>query len=117
MFDDESDITPGSEEFISMEGNHVYIKIKETGTYLLLNHLKKDSVTVEVGDQIKPGNIIGRVGNSGSTSEPHLHIRHQRQDPTKVIYPVLAEGLPLFFKDINVDPMPKKGAVITPNTK
>lgn len=39
--DDEADIKPGSENFISMEGNHVYIKIKETGTYLLLNHLKK----------------------------------------------------------------------------
>lgn len=112
--DDEADIKPGSENFISMEGNHVYIKIKETGTYLLLNHLKKDSISVEVGDHVKPGDVIGRVGNSGSSSEPHLHIHHQRQDPTKVIHPVLAEGLPLFFKDINGDIMPKKDAVIKP---
>ncbi|WP_235439847.1 M23 family metallopeptidase [Paenibacillus sp. DMB20] len=112
--DNEADITPGSENFISMEGNHVYIKIKETGTYLLLNHLKKDSVTVEVGDHVKQGDVIGRVGNSGSTSEPHLHIHHQRQDPTKVIHPVLAEGLPLFFKDINGDLMPKKDTIIEP---
>ncbi|MGG3801651.1 hypothetical protein [Metabacillus fastidiosus] len=40
-YDEEADIVPGSEEFISMEGNYVYIKIDETGTYLLLNHLKK----------------------------------------------------------------------------
>ncbi|WP_240528080.1 hypothetical protein [Bacillus cereus] len=53
--DDEADIKLGSENFISMEGNHVYIKIKETGTYLLLNHFKKDSVSVEVGDHVKPG--------------------------------------------------------------
>ena len=113
---DEADITPGTEDFKSIEGNYVYIKIKETGTYLLLNHLKKDSVTVEVGDTVEPGDVIGRVGNSGSSSEPHLHIHHQRQDPTKVIHPVLAEGLPLFFEDIHGDLMPKKGAIIKPQT-
>lgn len=113
-YDDEDDITPGSEDFKSMEGNHVYIKIEETGTYLLLNHLKKDSVLVKVGDKVKPGDPLGRVGNSGSTSEPHLHIHHQRQNPTKTIHPVLAEGLPLYFKDINVSSMPRKGDIISP---
>ncbi|MFJ7953752.1 M23 family metallopeptidase [Lysinibacillus sp. NPDC096418] len=114
VYDDDDDITPGLEDFNSMEGNHVYIKIKETGTYLLLNHLKKDSVLVEVGDTVKTGDILGRVGNSGSTSEPHLHIHHQRQDPTEVKFPVLAEGLPLYFKDINGSSMPQKGDIITP---
>lgn len=113
-YDDEDDIAPGSEDFKSLEGNYVYLKIKETGTYLLLNHLKKDSVLVEVGDTVNPGDLLGRVGNSGSTSEPHLHIHHQRQNPTKTIYPIVAEGLPLFFKDLNVGSMPRKGDVITP---
>ncbi|MGG3891209.1 M23 family metallopeptidase [Metabacillus fastidiosus] len=116
-YDEEADIVPGSEQFISMEGNYVYIKIDETGTYLLLNHLKKDSVSVKVGDQVNQGDVIGRVGNSGSTSEPHLHIHHQRQDPTKVIYPILAEGLPLFFEDINGESMPQKGDIITRNIR
>lgn len=75
-YDEEKDITPDTEDFLSMEGNHVYIKIDETGTYLLLNHLKKGSVTVKIGDHVKAGDLIGRVGNSGSTSEPHLHIHH-----------------------------------------
>lgn len=114
VYDDEDDISPGSEDNNSLEGNYVYIKIKETGTYLLLNHLKKDSVLVKVGDKVKPGDILGRVGNSGSTSEPHLHIHHQRQNPTKTIHPVIAEGLPLFFKDLNVSSMPRKGDIITP---
>ncbi|MGG3857832.1 M23 family metallopeptidase [Metabacillus fastidiosus] len=114
-YDEEADIVPGSEQFISLEGNYIYIKIDETGTYLLLNHLKKDSVSVKVGDHVDQGDVIGRVGNSGSTSEPHLHIHHQRQDPTKVIYPILAEGLPLFFEDINGESMPKKGDIITRN--
>lgn len=96
-YDSEDDIPPNTEEFISAEGNHVYIRIKETGTYLLLNHLKKDSVAVAAGDEIKAGDFIGKVGNSGSTSEPHLHIHHQRQNPAGAWFLVAAEGLPLYF--------------------
>ena len=112
VYDKEIDIEPNIEEFISMEGNYVYIKIDETQTYLLLNHLKKDSVVVKVGDQLKVGDYIGRVGNSGSTSEPHLHIHHQRQDPTTTIFPIFAEGLPLFFYMNENQMMPTSGEVI-----
>lgn len=111
-YDEEEDITPGTEDFTSMEGNHVYIKIEQTNTYLLLNHLKKGSVTVNTGDYVKEGDIIGLVGNSGSSSEPHLHIHHQKQDPTKHF--LIAEGLPLYFKDINTKPMPEKGMNVIP---
>lgn len=75
-YDEEADITPGSEDVLSMEGNHVYLKVAETGTYLLLNDLKQHSVTVAVGDKVQAGDLLGLVGNSGSTSEPHLHIHH-----------------------------------------
>ncbi|MEK4511408.1 M23 family metallopeptidase [Paenibacillus sp. FSL K6-2524] len=112
-YDDEADIMPGSEDVLSMEGNHVYLQMERTGTYLLLNHLKKDSVTVKVGDDVQPGDVLGRVGNSGSTSEPHLHIHHQRQNPIQTLHPILAEGLPLYFQDTDADPMPQKGTVVT----
>ncbi|WP_252238182.1 MULTISPECIES: M23 family metallopeptidase [unclassified Clostridium] len=114
-YDGEQDIEPTTEDFLSMEGNHVYIKIDETGTYLLLNHLKKGSVLVKAGDHVNYGKVIGRVGNSGTTSEPHLHIHHQRQDPTKTVNIIFAEGLPLYFKDIDGKPMPEKGLIVTPN--
>lgn len=113
-YDEEADITPNSEEFLSMEGNHIYIKLDATGTYLLLNHLKKGSVLVKAGDHVNEGDIIGKVGNSGSTSEPHLHIQHQRQDPSKTLYPIFAEGLPLYFRNIDGNSMPEKGSIITP---
>lgn len=113
-YDKERDIEPTREDFLSMEGNHVYIKIDETGTYLLLNHFKKGSLLVKTGDYVNEGKVIGRVGNSGATSEPHLHIHHQRQDPTKTINPIFAEGLPLYFKDIEGNPMPEKGSIVTP---
>lgn len=116
-YDGEKDIDPGSEDFTSLEGNHIYIKIEETNTYLLLNHLKERSVTVKEGDRVNQGEAIGRIGNSGSTSEPHLHIHHQRQDPTKVPYPILAEGLPLYFEGINGKAMPEKGNMIVPDVQ
>lgn len=111
-YDDEKDINPGSEDFTTLAGNHVFIEMDETGTYLLLSHLKEGSVTVKEGDHINPGDLLGRIGNSGSTSEPHLHIHHQRQDPTKVPYPILAEGLPLYFEGIKGEGMPEKGDII-----
>ena len=115
-YDKEEDIQPNTEEFLSMEGNYVYIKIDKTGTYLLLNHLKKDSVVVNVGDKLKVGDYIGNIGNSGSTSEPHLHIHHQRENPTKTIFPIFAEGLPLFFYMNEKSVMPISGDIIKPES-
>ncbi len=109
--DFESEILPNTEEFLSGEGNYVYIEVKETGTYLLLNHLLKDSVAVSVGDFVEVGDYLGKVGNSGATSEPHLHIHHQRQDPTKIIHPTIAEGLPLYFYIEEESVMPSKDFV------
>lgn len=113
-FDSEDDILPNTSEFLSLEGNHVYLKIDETDTFLLMNHLKKGSVQVKVGDHVSVGDYLGQVGNSGSTSEPHLHIHHQRQDPTKTLHPTIAEGLPLFFKMDGAVQLPVKGTVLTP---
>lgn len=107
--DGEPDMTPGvaSNNYQAPEGNVVVIKL-ETGTYLLLAHLKPGSVRVQVGDRVAEGQEIGQCGNSGNTSEPHIHIHHQRQDPN--LYPLnFAEGLPLYFRDHDGPPMPEGG--------
>lgn len=88
-------------------GNHVVLKL-ETETYLILAHLQRDSVLVRPGDEVSEGQPIGLCGNSGNTSEPHIHIHHQRQDPTE--FPVnFAEGLPLYFRDHDGAAMPEGG--------
>jgi hypothetical protein len=110
--DGEPDMTPGviSEDPDAILGNHVVIKM-ETGTYLVIAHLKLGSVVAEVGDRVEEGLPIGQCGNSGHTSEPHIHIHHQREDPN--IFPVnFAEGLPLYFRDHNGEPMPQGGVRI-----
>lgn len=108
--DGEPDEVPGvvSNNTTAPEGNHVVIQLDETGTYLLIAHLKQGSLTVTAGQRVSEGQVIGQCGNSGNTSEPHIHIHHQRQDP--VVYPInFAEGLPLYFRDHDGPPMPEGG--------
>ena len=45
--------------------------------YTQLSHLKKGSISVEPGDSIKLGDIIGKCGNSGRSPVPHLHFQVQ----------------------------------------
>ena len=107
--DGEPDAIPGvvSNNFEAPTGNHVFIQL-ETGTYLVIAHLKPGSVSVEKGETVEEGQQIGECGNSGNTSEPHIHIHHQRQEPT--INPInFAEGLPLYFRDHDGPPMPEGG--------
>lgn len=55
-------------------GNYVIIQHAEK-EYSLLAHLKKNSIRVKIGDFVKEGQYIGKCGNSGNSSEPHLHFQ------------------------------------------
>jgi hypothetical protein len=57
-------------------GNFVYLECGASG--VLLAHLMQSSVAVVPGDRVREGQPIGRVGNSGYSTEPHLHIHAQR---------------------------------------
>ncbi|MDA1523111.1 M23 family metallopeptidase [Bacillus cereus] len=108
------DLVPGSDNFQSMAGNHIYLRVDETGTFLILAHLKEGSIKVKEGQHVNEGEVLAQVGNSGSSSEPHLHIHHQRQDPSKVSM-FLAEGLPLYFQTEKGAMMPERGTYIRGN--
>ncbi|EEM89867.1 MULTISPECIES: M23 family metallopeptidase [Bacillus cereus group] len=108
----EQDLVPGLDNFQSMAGNHIYLRLDETGTFLILAHLKKGSIKVKEGQHVNEGEFLAQVGNSGSSSEPHLHIHHQRQDPSKVSM-FLAEGLPLYFQTEKGAMMPERGTYMS----
>jgi hypothetical protein len=61
-------------------GNHVVLYCQ--GHSILLAHMNPGSITVKGGDRVALGQLLGTVGNSGNTIEPHLHIGaiHGRYD-------------------------------------
>jgi murein DD-endopeptidase MepM/ murein hydrolase activator NlpD len=77
-------------------GNYVVIDIGN-GKYAYYAHLIPGSLKVKVGDQVTRGQSIARVGNSGNSSEPHLHF-HVVDKPT----PVTANGVPFGFEEFKI---------------
>ena len=52
-----------------------YIIIEAEGFYVFVAHLRSKSIRVRADDTVRKGQILGEVGNSGFTLEPHLHIQ------------------------------------------
>lgn len=96
---EEPDILPNTDEFTSSLGNYIFLQVDDSDTYLILAHLKQGSVLVSAGEHVNTGDILGQVGNSGTTSEPHLHIQLQRENPVEMKFPVCAQGLPIRFEE------------------
>lgn len=74
-------------------GNHVVLNLGNN-EYALLAHLQNGSIKVKTGQKVKAGDLLGLCGNSGNTSEPHLHFHVQ--DGPQLFH---AKGLPVTFTD------------------
>jgi hypothetical protein len=72
-------------------GNHVVLDLGG-GVYAALAHLRRGSVRVRPGDRVAAGQQLAACGNSGNSTEPHLHF--QLMDHPSVL---LAAGLPMAF--------------------
>ncbi|MGW0880988.1 M23 family metallopeptidase [Streptomyces sp. NPDC002671] len=71
------DQKPGEIRYQPLYGNHVFI---DTGREIIkLAHLRPGSVTVTRGDIVRTGQLLGEIGNTGNTTEPHLHIHAERE--------------------------------------
>ena len=77
-------------------GNAVFIQHREHEVSVLA-HLQFGSVKVKVGDKVKRGQTIGLCGNSGNSSEPHLHYHLQNT-------PIIQDGtgIKCYFQKVNV---------------
>ncbi len=58
--------------FETIGGNHVIMEIGD-GLFAFYAHLQPGSLRVKVGDKVHRGQVLGLLGNSGNSSEPHLH--------------------------------------------
>lgn len=109
------DNVPGTMNAAAPAGNHVVID-HGNGEYSLLAHFRRGTVAVHAGDRVKAGDLLGRCGNSGNSSEPHLHV-HLQNGPK---FGAGAEGLPMQFRNYCADGKPvaagepRKGQTIGP---
>jgi hypothetical protein len=71
----------GEFNYRDIAGNYIIMKCSES-VYALFAHLKKDSILVDVGERVKKGQVIGKVGHSGNSLAPHLHFQMMdNEDP------------------------------------
>ena len=85
------DLKPPDQDRQNPAGNFVLIECAETE--VLLAHLMQESLSVDCGERVRKGQFIGRVGNSGYSTEPHLHLHAQRRSTDENF--LGAEPLPL----------------------
>lgn len=80
----------------SIGGNYVAID-HGNGEFSIYAHLKSGSVNVKVGDVVKAGHVIGKLGSSGNSTEPHLHFQVcDRPEPLD------CAGIPVNFTGIEL---------------
>jgi hypothetical protein len=77
--------------FETVAGNHVNLDLGG-GVYAMYAHLQPGSIRVKVGDHVTPGQVVGLIGNTGNSSEPHLHFQLMNHNS-----PLASEGVPYTF--------------------
>jgi len=81
-----------------IRGNYIVIRHAKK-EYSFIAHLLPESIKVKGGQQVKRGEVIAQCGNSGNTSEPHIHF--QIQDGRSFL---ASAGLPITFEGIEAKP-------------
>jgi len=97
VVDGVKDNIPGNLNPIYVPGNTVIIKTA-TGEYAFFAHFKQHSIVVKQGQKVSTGELLGLCGNSGNSTEPHLHFHLQNDEDM-----VKAIGAKCFFEQISVN--------------
>ncbi|SDB96638.1 Peptidase family M23 [Raineyella antarctica] len=92
-----------------LAGNHVVIAVAPDGPYVLLAHLRAGSVQVRPGDRVRVGDQVGTCGNSGNSTQPHVHV--QVTDSTDW---ERTRGLPIAFRSpsTGTPEMPRESEIV-----
>ncbi len=64
-------------EFLGNAGNAVVVRVRG-GKELLYGHMVR--ILTKVGQKVKPGDLLGKVGSTGNSTGPHLHLQVNRPD-------------------------------------
>ena len=88
---------PSTINIETVDGNHVVIDLGG-GRFAFYAHLQKNSVRVKPGHEVKKGAVLGKLGNTGNTSAPHLHF-HVMNRPS----PLASDGVPYLIDAFDFD--------------
>jgi murein DD-endopeptidase MepM/ murein hydrolase activator NlpD len=94
---------PGERDPYHVCGNEVVIDLGN-GEYALLCHLIPGSIPIRPGDKVASGQRVGRIGNSGNSTEPHLHFQVNTSPRL-----IAAQSMPAPFAHVLVDGKPRDG--------
>ena len=95
----------------TLAGNHIIQELSE-GHYAAYAHLRPGTIKVKVGDTVHAGDVLAHLGNTGNSSEPHLHF----QVCDAPSFPA-SEGLPFAieqytYEDYKLDKSPKPALTV-----
>jgi hypothetical protein len=88
---------PATINLENVDGNHVVLDIGQ-GLYAFYAHMQKGSVAVKPGDKVTRGQVLGKLGNTGNTSAPHLHFQVMG-----AASPLGSNGVPYVFDAVSVE--------------
>jgi hypothetical protein len=132
VVDKHADLSVGKRDSDCQSGNHIVLSVG-AGRYVEFSHLQHGSTRVSRGDHVTAGQPLARVGNSGNTDLPHLHIQamnrptfpdcvSQIDDPVGLLHST--RTYPLLFRDVTLTrgddvsgPLtadPRRGDVVAP---
>lgn len=97
VIDGVKDNIPGEMNSFFATGNTVVLRTKNN-EYIYLCHFKKHSIQIKEGFQVKQGELLGLCGNSGNSSEAHLHFHIQNVENMNI-----ATGVKCYFQNILVN--------------
>jgi hypothetical protein len=83
----------------AIAGNHVVVALAGRRAWVTLVHLRLGSLRVRPGEEVAEGQVLGECGNSGNSTQPHVHVQVTDSPDLAV-----ARGLPTAFRDFRERP-------------
>ena len=105
----------------AIAGNHLIIALRDSGAFVALVHLRAGSIRVAIGEEVTTGQPVAECGNSGNSTQPHLHLQVMDSPDLSI-----ARGVPMAFRRFREWPrgakhfqvresgLPGEGAVVEP---
>jgi hypothetical protein len=105
----------------AIAGNYLIVALRQSGAFVALAHLRTGSIRVAIGEEVTAGQPVADCGNSGNSTQPHVHVQVMDSLDLSV-----ARGVPMAFRRFREWPrgakqfrireagLPDEGAVVEP---